>query len=85
MHAGNRFSIILRDFEIDIETLERRLELIQVLASQLFAEQRFGWDANNLVKADDLINQNKLKGNRHGTDLFVRSAVWLFNLLLIDI
>jgi len=84
MHAGNRFSIILRDFEIDIETLERRLELIQVSGvPNYFAEQRFGWDANNLVKANELINQNKLKGNRHGTGIYLSAArSWLFNLLL---
>jgi len=84
MHAGNRFSIILRDFEIDIETLERRLELIQVSGvPNYFAEQRFGWDANNLVRANELINQNKLKGNRHGTGIYLSAArSWLFNLLL---
>ena len=84
MHAGNRFSIILRDFKIDIETLEQRLDLIQTYGvPNYFAEQRFGWDANNLVKAEELINQGKLKGNRHGTGIYLSAArSWLFNLLL---
>ena len=84
MHAGNRFSIILRDFKIDIETLEQRLDLIQTYGvPNYFAEQRFGWDANNLVKAEELINQGKLKGNRHGTGMYLSAArSWLFNLLL---
>ena len=84
MHAGNRFSIVIRDFDVEIKALERRLKLI--LASGVpnyFAEQRFGWDANNLIKANDLIVQGKLKGNRHGTGIYLSAArSWLFNLLL---
>jgi len=84
MHAGNRFSIVLRDFNIDPATLFQRLELIQNAGvPNYFAEQRFGWDANNLVKANELIEQGKLKGNRHGTGIYLSAArSWLFNLLL---
>jgi tRNA pseudouridine13 synthase len=84
MHAGNRFSIVLRDFSIDPEMLEHRLELIQKSGvPNYFTEQRFGWDANNLVKADELIGHGKLKGNRHGTGIYLSAArSWLFNLLL---
>lgn len=84
MHAGNRFSIVLRDFSIDPEMLEHRLELIQKSGvPNYFTEQRFGWDANNLVKADELIGEGKLKGNRHGTGIYLSAArSWLFNLLL---
>lgn len=84
MHAGNRFSIVLRDCVIDPEALEQRLERIQKSGvPNYFAEQRFGWDANNLVKASELIDQGKLKGNRHGTGIYLSAArSWLFNLLL---
>ncbi|MFL2530818.1 MAG: tRNA pseudouridine(13) synthase TruD [Porticoccaceae bacterium] len=84
MHAGNRFSIVLRDFAIDPELLEQRLELIQKSGvPNYFAEQRFGWDANNLVKANELIDQGRLKGNRNGTGIYLSAArSWLFNLLL---
>ena len=84
MHAGNRFSIVLRDFAIDPDALKQRLELIQKSGvPNYFAEQRFGWDANNLVKANELINQGMLKGNRHGTGIYLSAArSWLFNLLL---
>jgi len=84
MHAGNRFSIVLRDFDIDPEILEQRIELIKNAGvPNYFAEQRFGWDANNLVKASELIAQGKLKGNRFGTGIYLSAArSWLFNLLL---
>ena len=84
MHAGNRFSIVLRDLSIDPEVLSRRIALIeQSGVPNYFAEQRFGWDANNLVKANELIEQGKLKGNRHGTGIYLSAArSWLFNLLL---
>lgn len=84
MHAGNRFSIVLHDFIIDSQLLDQRIELIQKQGvPNYFAEQRFGWEANNLVKANELIDQGKLKGNRHGTGIYLSAArSWLFNLLL---
>lgn len=84
MHAGNRFSIVLRDFEIEPNELDQRIDLIKASGvPNYFAEQRFGWDANNLVKANELIEQGKLKGNRHGTGIYLSAArSWLFNLLL---
>ena len=84
MHAGNRFSIVVRDFSIEPEALAQRLALIEKAGvPNYFAEQRFGWDANNLVKANELIEQGKLKGNRHGTGIYLSAArSWLFNLLL---
>jgi tRNA pseudouridine13 synthase len=83
-HLGNRFSIRLRDFEIDIEQLSERLNRIQHQGvPNYFAEQRFGWDANNLVKAQQLIVDGRLKGNRQGTGMYLSAArSWLFNLLL---
>jgi tRNA pseudouridine13 synthase len=83
-HAGNRFSIRLRDFDIDFEQLSKRLKKIEKQGvPNYFAEQRFGWDANNLVKAQQLIVDGKLKGNRQGTGMYLSAArSWLFNLLL---
>ena len=84
MHAGNRFSIVLRDFSIQPDDLSRRCALIEKSGvPNYFAEQRFGWNANNLVKANELIELGKLKGNRHGTGIYLSAArSWLFNLLL---
>ena len=83
-HAGNRFSILLRDFDIDFERLSERLNAIEKQGvPNYFAEQRFGWDANNLVKAQQLIVDGRLKGNRQGTGIYLSAArSWLFNLLL---
>ncbi|MGC6481126.1 MAG: tRNA pseudouridine(13) synthase TruD [Porticoccaceae bacterium] len=84
MHAGNKFSIVLRDLTIDFEELDQRVARIQKYGvPNYFTDQRFGWDANNLVKANELIDQGKLKGNRHGTGIYLSAArSWLFNLLL---
>lgn len=83
-HAGNRFTIRLRDFDIDFEQISERLNKIQQQGvPNYFAEQRFGWDANNLVKAQQLIIDGRLKGNRQGTGMYLSAArSWLFNLLL---
>ena len=83
-HAGNRFSIRLRDFNVSYEQFSERLEKIEKQGvPNYFAEQRFGWDANNLVKAQELIIDGRLKGNRQGTGMYLSAArSWLFNLLL---
>ena len=68
MHAGNKFSIVLRD-TIDFEELDQRVARIQKYGvPNYFTEQRFGWDAKNLVKANELIDQ-ETRGNRHGTGI----------------
>ena len=84
MHAGNTFKIILRDFNIDNPTLEARLALIKSSGiPNYFAEQRFGWQGNNLIRVSELVASGRLKGNRQGTGLYLSAArSWLFNLLL---
>ena len=48
-----------------------------------FGEQRFGHQGNNLHEVQKLIMADKLKGNRHGTGLYLSAArSWLFNLVL---
>lgn len=84
MHAGNRFKIILRDFEVENYSLEDRIQRIGSEGiPNYFAEQRFGWQANNLTRVSELVAAGRLKGNRHGTGLYLSAArSWLFNLLL---
>jgi tRNA pseudouridine13 synthase len=84
MHQSNRFSIILSQFEVAPELLAERLQLIEQRAvPNYFAEQRFGWDGNNLREAQRLIDADQLKGNRRGTGIYLSAArSWLFNLVL---
>ena len=84
MHAGNRFKILLRDFDIDQSQLTSRLESIrQFGVPNYFGEQRFGRQGNNLNRASELIVAGRLKGNRQGTGMYLSAArSWLYNLLL---
>lgn len=84
MHAGNRFKILLRDFDIEPDLLIERMQAIECRGvPNYFAEQRFGREGNNLNRAEELIAMGKLKGNRHGTGIYLSAArSWLYNLLL---
>lgn len=84
MHRGNKFAIVLRDFEVDRKTFAERIERIELYGfPNYFGEQRFGWEANNLHKVTELVASGKLKGNRHSTGLYLSAArSWLFNLIL---
>ena len=84
MHAGNRFKIRLRDFEVKPTLLKKRMLMIERCGvPNYFAEQRFGRQGNNLNRAEELIAVGKLKGNRQGTGIYLSAArSWLYNLLL---
>jgi len=86
MHRGNRFQIVLRDLEVDVEAVAARLDTIrQWGVPNYFAEQRFGNGGENLKRAQELIDKNQLKGNRRGTGIVLSAArAWLFNLVLAD-
>lgn len=84
MHSGNRFNIVLRQFTPDKYLLEQRLQLIeQHGVPNYFAEQRFGHDGGNLHRVAELIESDRLKGNKQGTGIYLSAArSWLFNLLV---
>ena len=84
MHAGNKFKILLRNFDVDQSQLYRRLQIVERCGvPNYFAEQRFGREGNNLNRAAELIAAGRLKGNRYGTGIYLSAArSWLFNLLL---
>ncbi|MDX1434331.1 MAG: tRNA pseudouridine(13) synthase TruD [Gammaproteobacteria bacterium] len=84
VQAGNRFRILVRDFEGDSEAIERRAETIAGSGvPNYFGAQRFGRDAGNIEKAADM-----LAGGRRVRDRALRgiylSAVraMLFNRVL---
>ena len=84
MHQGNRFKIVLREFEVEEKSFDDRMKLISRYGvPNYFGEQRFGHQGNNLHEVQKLIIADKLKGNRHGTGLYLSAArSWLFNLVL---
>ena len=84
MHQGNRFKIVLREFEVEEKSFDDRMKLISRYGvPNYFGEQRFGHQGNNLHEVQKLIMADKLKGNRHGTGLYLSAArSWLFNLVL---
>lgn len=84
MHQGNRFKIVLRELEVEEKSFDDRMRLISRYGvPNYFGEQRFGHQGNNLHEVQKLIMADKLKGNRHGTGLYLSAArSWLFNLVL---
>ena len=84
MHQGNRFKIVLREFEVEEKSFDDRMKLISRHGvPNYFGEQRFGHQGNNLHEVQKLIMADKLKDNRHGTGLYLSAArSWLFNLVL---
>lgn len=84
MHRGNRFKIVLKQFEVEKKSFDDRMKLISRFGvPNYFGEQRFGHQGNNLHEVQKLIMADKLKGNRHGTGLYLSAArSWLFNLVL---
>ena len=84
MHQGNRFKIVLRELEVEEKSFDDRMKLISRYGvPNYFGEQRFGHQGNNLHEVQKLIMADKLKGNRHGTGLYLSAArSWLFNLVL---
>jgi tRNA pseudouridine13 synthase len=84
MHQGNRFKIVLRELEVEEKSFDDRMKLIgRHGVPNYFGEQRFGHQGNNLHEVQKLIMADKLKGNRHGTGLYLSAArSWLFNLVL---
>ena len=84
MHRGNRFKIVLKQFEVEKKSFDDRMKLISRYGvPNYFGEQRFGHQGNNLHEVQKLIMADKLKGNRHGTGLYLSAArSWLFNLVL---
>ena len=83
MHKGNQFRIVLQDFSVTDVVLKHRIDLIVAKGvPNYFGEQRFGHNGNNLDEVQKLIQLDKLKGNRHGTGLYLSAArSWLFNLV----
>lgn len=84
-HSGNSFSIILRNLDGDTELLEQRLKMIRERGvPNYFGTQRFGRNGNNLIEADRILNQARVrKTGNPNWGLYISAArSYLFNHIL---
>ncbi len=85
-HQANRFVIVLRNLSGERAVLEQRLQLLRRSGvPNYFGPQRFGFDAGNLVQADQLLRarRGRAGGGRKGIYLSAARA-YLFNLILSE-
>ena len=83
--SGNRFEIRLRQIKGDQSVWEQRLkEIAENGVPNYFGKQRFGHQMNNLNRALDLIEKNKLrrmKPHKRGIYLSAMRS-WIFNTIV---
>ncbi|MHA1569724.1 MAG: tRNA pseudouridine(13) synthase TruD [Alphaproteobacteria bacterium] len=82
---GNRFRIVVRELQGELDTLPQRLERIRRQGvPNYFGEQRFGRDGNNLQRAVEMFRGRRIK-DRNTRGLYLSAArSWLFNELLSE-
>ncbi|RDH84664.1 MAG: tRNA pseudouridine(13) synthase TruD [endosymbiont of Galathealinum brachiosum] len=82
--SGNRFQIRITELEGDIESLDKKLQLIkQNGVPNYFGEQRFGREMGNLLKAEKMFNRELKKVKKQQRGLYLSSArSWIFNQIL---
>lgn len=80
---GNHFILRLRELSGDKDALEQRLQKIKALGiPNYFGSQRFGRDAGNLLRAQEMFNGKRIK-DRHKRGLYLSAArSYLFNQVL---
>ncbi len=80
---GNHFTLMLRELEGDKDELEQRLKKIKAKGiPNYFGSQRFGRDAGNLMRAEEMFNGKRIK-DRHKRGLYLSAArSFLFNKVL---
>jgi tRNA pseudouridine13 synthase len=80
---GNRFHLLIRELQGDLDALQTRLQLIaQQGVPNYFGEQRFGHHGANLQQAEAMFQGKRIK-DRHKRSLYLSAArSFLFNELL---
>jgi tRNA pseudouridine13 synthase len=81
--TGNHFIMTLRDVT-DVEDLVARVEQIKITGvPNYFGEQRFGREAGNLIKAEEVLVQGRKVKDRFLKGMYYSAArSWLYNLIL---
>lgn len=81
--AGNQFVIRLRDVSDPQEVLLRLEQIKKQGVPNYFGEQRFGREAANLQRADELLVQGRKVKDKFLKGMYYSAArSWLFNLIL---
>lgn len=83
--TGNRFKIRLREVT-NADDLLKRIEQIKLQGvPNYFGEQRFGREGGNLIKAEEMLLQNRKVKDRFLKGMYCSAArSWLFNLILSE-
>jgi tRNA pseudouridine13 synthase len=78
---ANHFTLIVRDLHGDVASVERRLQQSAVKGvPNYFGQQRFGRNADNIVKAHEMIRGKYRERNRHRRGLYLSATrALLFN------
>jgi tRNA pseudouridine13 synthase len=84
VHQSNLFQITITSLSEPRDELIHRLEKIKVSGvPNYFGEQRFGFDGQNLVHAEDMLLKGKTTSKRHLRSIYLSSArSLLFNSVL---
>lgn len=82
--SANAFRITVRDVQGNLAELATRLERISMMGvPNYFGEQRFGWEAGNLERAEALLSGREKIRDRHQRGLYLSAArSALFNAVL---
>lgn len=85
-HAGNRFTIRVRQVEGDPAALDHRLALVSAVGvPNYFGEQRFGHNGSNLQQALALADAHPTVWRQRKHQFAVAAVrAWLFNTVLAD-
>ena len=85
-HKANSFDILVTDIQGDLSLLEARFNQVKRCGvPNYFGEQRFGRDANNLVKAEGLFSRTiKIKDRNLKSIVLSSARSFLFNLVLSE-
>lgn len=81
--TGNQFIIRLRNVTQETELLHRIEQIKKTGVPNYFGEQRFGYEASNLVKAEAMLVQGHKVKDRFLKGMYYSAArSWIFNLIL---
>lgn len=85
-HQSNRFRIVLRQLQGDIDTLVERLpQVAENGVPNYFGEQRFGIDGNNLTLAQEILVDGRRISNRQRRGMVLSAArSYVFNTVLSE-
>lgn len=83
-HRGNKFQIVVREIEGDVDDLKDRLKRFKNQPiPNYFTEQRFGFDQKNLKVFERLIHDSRSIRNRQQRSMAISAArSFLFNQIL---